>query len=502
MIDELTISNGGSSTVAIDELFVDAARLAAAESTIAGWGERAGVIRRGLELERLPRSAQAWSSGSPIVALEEFDREVARAKDLAASLRDGLLRAAEEYGATERLVSALWTLGAALTAPALGFAAPSLLLGGALATAGQAAGSRAWQAFGWGATPLERWLVEHRDLLSDPMFVRFVRLAADHADEFAMGAGHVPLPAPVISAVGSGIGAPESASVLLGVMGAVGLLGSRALVDGPVRVDRAARGPADGGRGTIVGAPSGVGDLAERIPSGGDGSAQIRVERYGTADDPRWIVYVGGTVELGLVAGDQAMDMTSNTHGVADDTALDLLRLVGADSGAGERAAREALRQAGMEPGDPLLAVGYSGGGVIAAKLLADPELGAVGAVNLGGPVASAPTREGTVLLSIEHEEDLVPAVGGSGHPSDERLTVTRSVLDADRTDDGVLPAHELARYRETAAVVAASGEERLAAFGELVSQITRGSDGQGSDWVATRVVSPSTDAPRARRAS
>ena len=161
MTDELTISHGGSSMVAIDELFIDAARLAAAESTIAGWGERAGVIRRGLELERLPRSAQGWNTGSPIVALEEFDREVARAKDLAASLRDGLLRAAEEYGATERLVSALWTLGAALTAPALGFAAPSLLLGGAVATAGQAAGSHAWRALGWGATPLERWLSDN-----------------------------------------------------------------------------------------------------------------------------------------------------------------------------------------------------------------------------------------------------------------------------------------------------------------------------------------------------
>ena len=34
-------------------------------------------------------------------------------------------------------------------------------------------------------------------------------------------------------------------------------------------------------------------------------------------------------------------------------------------------------------------------------------------------------------MLSIEHDEDIVPAVGGSGHPSDERLTVSRSVLEA-----------------------------------------------------------------------
>ncbi|WP_173921879.1 hypothetical protein [Agromyces sp. Marseille-P2726] len=499
MSDELTVSGSGSSMVAIDELFVDAARLAATESVVASWRERAGVIRRGLELERLPRSAQAWHTGSPMAALEEFDRVVAVVKELAVSLRAGLLQAAEQYGATERLVGALWTLGAAFAAPFLGFAAPSLLLGGALAAAGQGAGSHLWRALGWGATPLERWLVEHRDLLSDPLFVRFVRLAADHADEFGMGAAHVPLPAPFISAIGSGVGAPESASMLLGTMGALGVLGSRAFVDGPVRVDRAAGAGVEGDRGVPVRPPTGVGDLARRVPSGGDGSAQIRVERYGTADDPRWIVYVGGTVEVGLVAGEQPMDMTSNTHGVADDTALDLLRLAGADSGAGERATREALRQAGMQPGDPLLAVGYSGGGVIAAKLAADPELGAVGAVNLGGPVASAPTRDDAVLLSIEHEEDLVPAVGGAGHPSDQRLTVTRSVLEADRTYDGVLPAHELERYRETAALVDRSDEQRVAAFRELVGEITRGVDGEGSEWVATREVSPVTGAPRAR---
>ena len=151
------------------------------------------------------------------------------------------------------------------------------------------------------------------------------------------------------------------------------------------------------------------------------------------------------------------------------------------------------MSEAGVQPGDPLLAVGYSGGGVIAAKLAADPELNAVGAVNLGGPVASAPTRECVGLLSIEHAEDLVPATGGAGQPSPDRVTVSRSVLEPGREYEAVVPAHELARYRQTAALIDGSDETRLASFRSLVDEVTGGSAGLRSDWVAARELSPST---------
>ena len=156
---------------------------------------------------------------------------------------------------------------------------------------------------------------------------------------------------------------------------------------------------------------------------------------------------------------------------------------------------REALTEAGAQPGEPLLAVGYSGGGIIAAKLAADPELGAVGALNLGGPVASAPTREGVGVLSLEHEEDLVPATGGAGHPSPDRVTVTRSVLEPDREYAAAVPAHELARYRQTAALVDDSDEPRLVEWRALVDEVTGGGAGLRSDWIATREISPARGA-------
>jgi hypothetical protein len=497
MNDDLIVSGGGSTAVAVDELFVDAARLATAASLVADWIARLRSIRARLDWLGFVEPATYSDTSSPVCALRAADVGLEGAKETAERLRTSLLEAAERYGATERGVDGLWRFGAALAAPWLGFMAPGLFAGSMLAAAGQASASTVARFMGWGPTPFETWLADHRDLLSAPAFARLVRLSVDHADEFAAGVTHAPSPAPLISAVGSGIGAPENAAVLLGVMGAlgaVGLTGSRLLVDGPVRVDRSATRRVD--------PPSGIGGLADRVPTGGSDAAQIRIERYGGNDgdgdggddgDPSWIVYIGGTMEFGLEAGEEPFDTTSNGHGVADDSWLDVLRLAGAESGAGERAVREAMRQAGVQPGDPLLAVGYSGGGVIAAKLAADPELNAIGAVNLGGPVASAPTRDGVGVLSIEHEEDFVPATGGVGHPSAERLTVSRSVLDEGQAYEALVPAHELIRYRTTAALVDDSDEARLAGFRALVGEVTRGTGGTRSEWIASRELTPET---------
>lgn len=490
--DELTVSGGGTTAVAVDGLFADAARLGTAEAVIGDWIERAGVIRRGIAALDLDEPAAGWyDPTSPAWLMRLADLGLDQAVDRARALHGSLLEAAERYGATERMVERLWRLGAALAAPWIGagLVSPAVIAGGLLVAGGQSAGSAVWLGLGWGPTPLATWLAEHRGLLSDPAFVRLVRLAADHADELLGGAVRAPMPAPVVAMLGAAVDAPESASALLGLAGVAGLFGSRVLVDGPVRVARA-----DGPAVSRVEPPNGIGGLAERVPSPARNEAQLRVERYGDAGDRRFIVYIGGTVEPVVVAGAEPFDHTSNAHGIADDSPIDAVRLPGADTGAGERAARQAMVAAGVRPEDPLLVVGYSGGGIIAAKLAADPDLNAVGVVNLGGPIASAGVREGVGVLSIEHDEDLVPATGGSGHPAAERVTVTRSVLEPGRPFESLLPAHELARYRETAALADESDEARLAGFRELIADVTGGAPGERTDWVATRALSPSTD--------
>ncbi|PWC05569.1 hypothetical protein [Agromyces badenianii] len=513
MDDSLTVSGGGSTAVATDALYADAARLGGTEAIVADWSERVRVIGDGLRELALTEPAAGpsgvFSADWGVAAARTRLRE---AEGSAGWLRRSLIESAERYGATERAVDALWCVGGSHLAWLIGAAAP-IWVGGVVLAGAAEVGAR---AIGW-RTPLSGWLGDERRLLSDPGFVRAVRTAADSTDEALAGLFRIPGAPAIGAAFGSSIGAPAAATVLLGAAGALGAVtGSRVLVDGPVRVvrsmpdgrsdqsvgPRSARAPEHPVEGPVT-APRGIGELVERIPTA-DAGAQIRVERYGDAADPRWIVYIGGTVDLGLTAGVETNDMTNNLHGIADDSALAELRITGADSGAGERAVRLALAEAGARAGDPIIPVGHSGGGIVAAGLAGDPALNVVAAVSVGGPVASAELREGVPLLSVEHEEDLVPATGGWGHPSADRLTVSRSVLESGEEYASALPAHELVRYRETAKLIDSAEEERLVAFRERVADFTGDGAGDGTGemtrWIGLREVSRSTtDEPRGR---
>ena len=487
MGDGLTISGGGGTAVATDELFVDAARLGAAAGVIDAWAAGAATLSVELDTAGLDRGAGGWAEPAPAAAMRRTEQALRACGDTADELRGALIASAERYGWAERWIDGLWKVGGGFLAGALG--AHLFSLHGVGSAVGLGVNAAARNLFG--PTPLDQWVASQQRLLSDPTFVRVVRAAADSIDELVAGARG----APGYGAFGQLVGAPESASALLGI---TALLGTKVLVDGPVSVARAIPGVgAPQGHPAaspvrMVAAPTGVGDLADRVPSG-DGP-QIRIERYGQPDEPRWVVYISGTVESSLVAGEEPFDHSSNAFGIADDSWIDELRTAGAESGAGERAVRQAMAEAGVAPGDPMMPVGHSGGGIIATRLAVDPQLNVVGTVNLGGPVVSAPTSEGVPVLSLEHDEDIVPAVGGSGHPADERLTVSRSVLDEGRAYDSALPAHDLARYRETAALVDESEEERLRAFRELVG-FTGGGTGVVTEWKATREISSSTGA-------
>ncbi|GAA1827109.1 hypothetical protein [Agromyces salentinus] len=496
MSDALTLSGGGSTTVALDTLFVDASRLGAAEASASEWIERFAVIAARLDaLEGVRTACLDGDRLSPSVG-GSAGAALAEARERIEWLRARLLEAAEQYGATERFVSSLWDAGGRLAAVALGALAP----GAVIRTLGLAAVALPFVLAGvgiarllgaeprWNDLPLIRWLGERRALLNDPAFVRLVRTAADHADDFALTAAF----GTSAGSIGAAIGAPMSASTLLGAAGIASTLGvgGGLLADGPVRIEAVpgARHPSEaappaGSR--PVAAPTGVGDLAARVPPS-DGRAQITVERYDVDGEHRWIVYVGGTVDFTLEAGREPFDMTSNVHGVADDVALDALR-AGIDSAGAERAVRAALVEAGAAPGDPLVAVGHSGGGVIAAGLAADPELNVVAGVSLGGPVAATPIRSGVPFLSAEHAEDLVPATGGAGHPSPDRLVVSRSVLEPGQDDGELLPAHRLVRYQETADLIDGSEEDRLVAFRRTVTDFTGGAGGHRTQWRASR---------------
>lgn len=499
-MSDLTVRSGARYSVETDALIAEAVRLSAVSHLVEGWTTRAALLRA--EAEGL---GDAGGDRGAAIDLDTAHAGFAAAVDAASSLSSNLGLSAARYALTEEAVAGLAAVGRRVAAGLAGLAVSGLALP-VLSTGAISLGLIA-QA---GVIPLlfdrerslaavEAVLGEHGlPLLSEPAFVGLVRSAADQADEFLAGLFRIP----GLFAVGDGLDAPENASLLLAAAGVVGLVtGSRALREtslaDPVQV-----GPpqAHGRRGAEPGAgplgpdaadaplpPAGIEDLAERIPPSDEGGPQVRIERYDTADGSRWIVYSAGTADFGLTPDEEPYDMTANLHGVAGASALhDLIGLPN-EAAASERAVRAAMAAAGVAAGDPVMVVGHSAGGMVAANLAADPDLDVVAAVNFGGPVAQVATGT-TPVLSVGHDEDFVHATAGSGVPARGRIEVGLSAGPLDPGPGEAVPAHAMERYVGAAGQVDGSADERLVGFRGLVTGFTAGATtSEVSYWRAER---------------
>ncbi|GAA2447158.1 hypothetical protein [Agromyces soli] len=494
MSGELLVSGGGSTAVAVDELFAEAARLAVVEAGCSRFAERAAAL-----LATIARAGGAAGRAEHELALAAH--QFGQSAELAASLGRNLEESALRYGTVEQRLGALQQLAGQFAAWTLGASARFLAWPLLAAAGGVFLGDRVLDALGVsreGALPLLRQLLVH------PGAGEALGAALDSSDELVAGALGVPLPVAVVA--GGFVDTPDSAAVVALGASALGGLGVGLLAERPVgvrRVGETAGAPGGARAATPPAVPSpvpppvGVAGLAARVPAPREGAPQIRIEQYpapaggGSAEARRWLVYVTGTIAPSPAAGSQPFDMTSNVHTVAGRGAE--LAAASLPAGAGERAVRAALAEAGVQPGDELIGIGYSGGGAIVAELMADPELGFTAGANLGGPARVDPSAP---LLNLEHRDDLVPGSGGADRPLGP-LLVQREVAAPPEQPGPILTAHELDAYRRTAELVDASADPRLVEFSALVTDFTAGREGEASFWLAEREpeapLSPST---------
>lgn len=476
----ITVSGGGSMAIATDSILQSGRELAALADHAHQW-------RRMLEAASSVAPA-APSSLSAVLVLRDPGRHVFSAMRAVSSVETRstelcvkLRRAAQLYGWAERMAhnameqasAALgWDLGVAgrligwlflgaLPGLAIAFGVASLITGSPrniLLGLGSGTGS---------------WVRAHRGLLRNPAVVAFVRQAVSATDDGMLGFAGVPYP--LARAL------DDRATGVFGVHGAastvIALAGPRALKETPVTVRNVSAQAS-------VAPPTGFRDLATRIPSNGAGDPQVRIERYDTGTGrPRWVVYAGGTIDQGFVPDGEPWDDTSNLHGVAEQNAASV------------RAAQDALRAAGAEPGDAVLPVGYSQGGIVATDLATRGDYAVPELVTFGSPTGQMDVPASVTDVAVEHRDDIIPALGGEPRSADQgglnRILVQRTTYDTPPPIDGSpLEAHHIGVYAKTAAQMDASTDPRLTGARHTLAEFTQGAPAEVTMWRADRVSS------------
>jgi len=202
-----------------------------------------------------------------------------------------------------------------------------------------------------------------------------------------------------------------------------------------------------------------VNDLSDQAHPEHNGTIEIQTIT-GPDGEVRHIVYAPGTDDLTTTPWGQDGDVR--------DLGTNLLLVSGQDN-AYQRGILDAMRQAGVQPGQPVAIVGHSQGGMEGAAILSQGSAYTVtNVVTAGSPIASVEGYpDGSHVLSLENQGDVIPLLDGEDNAdSAEQVTV--------RFDDHEMSIggnHGLDHYIQGAEAVQASGDpsiqEQLASLEE-----------------------------------
>jgi len=203
----------------------------------------------------------------------------------------------------------------------------------------------------------------------------------------------------------------------------------------------------------------------------GGGAVDIRL--LDGPDGRRVIVDITGTTEWNVDPRHptpQATDFGTNLRSLADEPSVM------------SRGVQQALRTAGVRPTEPIMLVGHSQGGMVAAEL-AD-ELNRTGGYRVthvltaGSPVGLARLPDSVSVLSLENCGDLVPQLDGSDNPAARNWVTAR----VSRGGTGITGRHSISSYQ------AAAGDLDRSANPALTSWRTGAAGYLHADRVRTEV--------------
>nr|WP_213018708.1 hypothetical protein [Brevibacterium sp. RIT 803] len=229
----------------------------------------------------------------------------------------------------------------------------------------------------------------------------------------------------------------------------------------------------------------------------GADSGQVRIEEITSPDGTtRYIVYVPATTDWSPEPGQNTTDLTTNVQAMAgNDTVM-------------AEMVRRAIADANIGSDAEVMLVGYSQGGITAGSLAADPaflaDVNVTALVTVGAPISDFPVDEGIDVLSIEHEQDLVPDLDGNENPAEDHWSTITVDYDPeqlrqapnlkDKTDaelddlfSSAGAAHSSAAYSASIGLMLAGGHAGLNRFTAKNSGFFTGDIKQTRDYQGKR---------------
>ncbi len=204
-----------------------------------------------------------------------------------------------------------------------------------------------------------------------------------------------------------------------------GVLASKELGSNQFRVGRV-------GETKVTSAPGSLRTMLNRLQTTALlANGTLRIESWFEGGKRHFIIYLPGTQDWAPVAGENPLNLSSDLQAFAhskSDTQSALLL---------------ALKKAGATPGDEVIFVAHSQGGLVAANFAQHPSGFNVSTIlSFAGPMVAVGALSKTKVLAFEHTNDPMPYLAGKANP----LAANWVTVQATAAASG-MAAHELSSY-------------------------------------------------------
>lgn len=175
----------------------------------------------------------------------------------------------------------------------------------------------------------------------------------------------------------------------------------------------------------------------------------LKITRVGEGEKRRWLISLPGTAHTDFTSDENPADMESNTREMIGLESTMRLGLV--------KAVHDAMTRDGIAAdqlcSQPVLICGHSQGGIVAVALAAmtpqEAGLDVRAILATGTPGRRRKIRPEVVMVSVAHDQDVIPAMDGAPDRSpDHRVEVRRRLVRPKKSP--LYYAHSSATYTET----------------------------------------------------